>query len=50
MAVLGSDGVDKMVLVDMLRVSDLIVTHVRCLNRYSEVLKNLVIICKWVKS
>ncbi len=39
MAVLSSDGVDKMVLVDVLRVSDLIVTHMRWLNGYSEVLK-----------
>ncbi len=39
MAVLGSDGIDKMVLVDMLHLSDSIVTHVRCLNGYSEVLK-----------
>ncbi len=39
MAVLSSDGIDKMVLVDVLCVSDLIVTHVRCLNGYSEVLK-----------
>ncbi len=39
MAIFGSDGIDKMVQVDMLCMSDLIVTHVRCLNVYSEVLK-----------
>ena len=39
MAVLGSDGDDNWVQVDMLRVSDSVVTHMRCLNDYSEVLK-----------
>ncbi len=39
MAALSSDGIDKMVLAAVLRVSDLVVTHMRCLNRYSEVLK-----------
>ncbi len=39
MAVLGSDGDDKWVQVDMLCVSDSVVTHMRCLNDYSEVLK-----------
>ncbi len=39
MAILGSDGDDKRVQVDMLCMSDPVVTHVRYLNRYSEVLK-----------
>ncbi len=50
MAILSNDGVNKMVLVAVLHVSDLIVTHMRYLNSYSEVLKKFVVICKWVKA
>ncbi len=51
MAVLGSDGDDKQIQVDMLCVSDSVVIHVR----YSEWLfrgtqVKFDIICKWVKS
>ncbi len=50
MAILNNDGINKIVLVAVLYMSDLIVTHVRYLNSYSEVLKKFVVICKWVKS